>query len=763
MEIQTFKFAHGQSNPTYLIRIDGKPRIVLRKKPPPPILPSAHAIEREFRVLSALYQAGFPVPQPVTFCHDASILGTPFYLMEFVDGDIFESCDLSNVDTGSRRHIYFQMAKTLANLHSIDPSSIGLGDYGKAQGYAARQVEIWYKQFVRSQDRQEGRLWEKMSSLYDALRNRAGGLQPTHDACIAHGDYRLDNLIFDRESHTVLGLLDWELSTLGDPIADLAYSCLPYYIPRHILPQMALPKDPLPPGIPTKDEYVQVYCNERNISIPTQDDWNFYVSLALFRLASILAGVWSRSQKGNASSQHAALVSSEEHVLALVETSAKLLAPPVSDSSIHGNQIFIGDGGSRIRHIVGRLRHFMKTEIMPVEDVLTQHAQSDNRWTIHPIQEKLKRQAKSQGLWNLWISPDLAQCMTSLIDSCNDCDCTREQVLGPGLSNAEYAMCAEIMGYSPWSSEIFNCSAPDTGNMEVLARYGTLEQQQRWLLPLLKGDIRSCFAMTEQHVASSDATNIMSSIVLDESCASYILNGKKWWTSGACDPRCRVAIFMGKTQTTGPVHTQQSMVLVPMPHPGIKGIKPLTVFGYDDAPHGHAEMTFEDVRVPKENIILGEGRGFEIAQGRLGPGRLHHCMRLVGMGQRALDLCLDRVQERRTFGKKFLEHQSIREDIARCRIELDAARLMVLNAAAALDKIGAKAARSQISEAKVYTPACVLGIVDRVIQIFGGAGVSDKFPLASMYSAARTLRLADGPDNVHLETIAKVELRRASL
>lgn len=734
--------------------------MVLRKKPPPPILPSAHAIEREFRILSALHRVGFPVPQPIDFCHDESILGTPFYMMEFVDGDIFESCDLSNIDQGCRRHIYFQMAKTLAKLHSIDPSTIGLGNFGRAEGYTSRQVEIWYKQFVRSQQVHKGILWDAMNSLYDVLRKRARDVQTTHGGCIAHGDFRLDNLIYDRISHDVLGLLDWELSTLGDPIADLAYSCLPYYIPHNVLPQMALPKNPLPLGIPSMEDYVLEYCTARNIERPVETEWNFYVALALFRLASILAGVWSRAQQGNASSQQAALVSSEAHVLALIDTASRLL---LNDQGLrtHDDRVFIRDVQSGIVHILDKLKLFMKTMVMPAEPIFTEHAHSQNRWTIHPLQEELKQMAQSQGLWNLWISPDLARTMKGVVESCTDW--TRERLLGPGLSNSEYARCAEIMGYSPWASEIFNCSAPDTGNMEVLARYGTPEQQQMWLLPLLKGEIRSCFAMTEQQVASSDATNVRSSIVFNASTDSYNINGKKWWISGACDPRCKVAIFMGKTKTGGPVHKQQSMILVPMPHPGIIEIKPLTVFGYDDAPHGHAEMIFEDVQVPKSNIILGEGRGFEIAQGRLGPGRLHHCMRLVGMGQRALDLCLDRVRERKTFGKKFLEHQSIREDIARCRIELDAARLMVINAAAALDTVGAKAARSQISEAKVFTPACVLGIVDRVIQIFGGAGVSDKFPLASMYSAARTLRLADGPDNVHLETIAKVELRRASL
>ena len=692
---------------------------------------------------------GFPVPRPIHFCEKA-VLDTPFYLMQFVRGRIHESPALEDVPRpDTRRRIYLQMAKLLARLHSVDPTAVGLGDFGKRGGeYVVRQVETWNKQFRRSQSAPE--IQQAMGELHGLLRNYAPRLAtPVHGdggaaITIAHGDFRLDNIIFDEHDTRILGLLDWELSTLGDPMADVAYSCLPYYIPRDRLPALALPR-PLPPGVPSLEEYLGEYCASRRIKRPQASDWNFYVSLSLFRLASILVGVAARAKAGNASSANASDLASPGNVLALARIAIGLM---------RGG----GDEG-----IVGQVRSFVQECVLPAEEALNEHARSERRWEIPPLHEELKAKAKSRGLWNLWMSCELAgmlkaELRAELEAGLVDVD-PPSAILGRGLSNAEYACAAEIMGYSRWAPEVFNCSAPDTGNMEVLLRYGTVDQQRRYLLPLLRGETRSCFAMTEPRVASSDATNIESSIVFDESTRTYVLNGAKWWISGACDPRCRVAIFMGKTRFDGPVHKQQSMVLVPMPNVGVKNIRPLTVFGYDDAPEGHAELTFEDVRVPEDHMILGPGRGFEIAQGRLGPGRIHHCMRLVGMGSRALDLLLDRIQERSTFGTRYVDQPSILEDVARCRIDLNAARLVVLDAAKAIDIHGAKAARGKISIAKVYAPNAILAIIDRVIQIYGGAGVSDKVPLAAMYASVRTLRLADGPDFAHLRTIAKEEIR----
>ena len=385
-----------------------------------------------------------------------------------------------------------------------------------------------------------------------------------------------------------------------------------------------------------------------------------------------------------------------------------------------------------------RLKTFIRGVVVPGERVyFEQHAAAADRWTIPPVMEKLKAQARAAGLWNLWLP---------------------ESEYGAGLTNREYAPLCETMGRTHIGPEVFNCNAPDTGNMEVLVRYGTPAQKKRWLEPLLAGEIRSAFAMTEPDVASSDATNISASIARDGD--SYLINGRKWWTSGAMDPRCKILIFMGKTDPSAPKHQQQSMILVPMETPGVRVVRPLNVFGYDDAPHGHADVVFENVRVPAESLLLGEGRGFEIAQGRLGPGRIHHCMRSIGAAERALELMCARVSSRVAFGKLLAEQGVIGEWIADSRMEIDQARLLVLHAAEKMDKLGNKAARAEIAMIKVVAPNVALRVIDRAIQAHGGAGVCDDFALAHLYAWHRTLRLADGPDEVHRAAIAKLELRR---
>jgi acyl-CoA dehydrogenase len=393
----------------------------------------------------------------------------------------------------------------------------------------------------------------------------------------------------------------------------------------------------------------------------------------------------------------------------------------------------------RAREYKTRLLAFMDEYIYPNEQKYYEQDQEGDRWRPRAIIEELKPRARAAGLWNLFL-PDSKE--------------------GAGLSNLEYAPLCEIMGRVPWSSEVFNCSAPDTGNMEVLVRYGSPEQRERWLKPLLAGEIRSCFAMTEPGVASSDATNIQARI--ERKSDRYILNGRKWWTSGAGDPRCKLAIFMGKTDLAAPTYQQQSMILVPMDAPGITIKRMVPVFGYDEAPHGHGDVVFENVEVPASNLLLGEGRGFEIAQGRLGPGRIHHCMRTIGVAERALEAMCRRTQRRIAFKKPLAEQGTIRADIADSRMEIEQARLLVFKAAHMMDTVGNKAARNEIAMIKVVAPNVALRVLDRAIQAHGGAGVSDDFFLARAWANVRTLRLADGPDEVHRETIAKLELRRHS-
>uniref|UniRef100_A0A4W3H9U8 Acyl-CoA dehydrogenase family member 11 n=1 Tax=Callorhinchus milii TaxID=7868 RepID=A0A4W3H9U8_CALMI len=633
----------GQSNPTYHLQ-KGNREYVLRKTPPGPLLLGAHMVDREHRVQKALFVAGFPVPKPLLFVDDDSIIGTNFYVMEHVQGRIFRDMSLPGVRPAERAALYVAMIETLARLHSADWRALGLQGYGKDRGYCKRQVLTWTKQYKAAATSNIPAMNQLSEWLLSNLPDN------DQEGTLVHGDFRLENIIFHPTEARVLAVLDWELSTIGHPIADLAYTCLPFYWPKEVLfigPNCNS-------NIQGVEELLSIYCRCRSLPV-LLPNWNFFLALSSFKLASII-----------------------QVILHLYST-----------------------------HFTNVICCFYS-------------------WQL---------KAKAVGLWNLFL-PEVS-----------------------GLSQLDYAFMAEEMGRCFFAPKVFNCQAPDTGNMEVLHLYGTEEQKKQWLKPLLSGEISSCFCMTEPAVASSDATNLECSIRREG--ASYRINGTKWWSSGAGNTNCKLAIVMGRTENKNiSRHKQHSMILVPMDTSGLKVIRPLQVFGYEDCFHGgHFEIHFNNVQVPVSNMLLGEGRGFEIAQGRLGPGRIHHCMRTIGIAERALELLCQRVVQRKAFGKKLYENEVVAHWIAEGRIAIEQARLLTLKAAKTIDLVGTARARKEIAMIKVVAPRMACKVVDCAIQAYGGGGFSQDFPLAHMYSLVRTLRIADGPDEVHLSAVAKLELR----
>lgn len=729
--LSIMQYRSGQSNPTFYLQ-KGFQAYVLRKKPPGSLLPKAHKIDREFKVQKTLFSVGFPVPKPLLYCSDASVIGTEFYVMERVQGRIFRDFTLPGVSPAERSAIYVAMIETLARLHSLNIRSLQLEGYGTGVGYCKRQVSIWTKQYQASAHQDVPAMKQLSEWLTKNLPDN------DEEENLVHGDFKLDNVVFHPTEARVIAVLDWELSTIGHPLSDLAHLSLFYFWPRKLpmINQGSHIQESI--GIPSMEELISIYCRCRGIN-PNLPNWNFFLALSYFKLAGIAQGVYNRYLLGNNSSKDSFLFANT--VQPLAETGLQLskrtfntTLPSLVDSTKH---LFVQT--RRGQEVLTKVKQFMKQHILPAEkEVFEYYVQNENsvkRWKQPSVIDKLKEMAKAEGLWNLFL-PAVS-----------------------GLSQVDYALIAEETGKCYFAPNIFNCQAPDTGNIEVLHLYGSEEQKQQWLEPLLRGEITSAFCMTEPDVSSSDATNIECSIERDGD--SYVINGKKWWSSGAGDAKCTIAVVLGRTKSTSVSrHKQHSMILVPMNAPGVELIRPLSVFGYMDYLHGgHFEVHFNQVRVPAANLILGEGRGFEISQGRLGPGRIHHCMRTVGVAERALQIMCERAAQREAFTKKLYEHEVVAHWIAESRIAIEEIRLLTLKAAHSIDTLGSAGARKEIAMIKVVAPRAVCRIIDRAIQVCGGAGVSQDYPLSNMYALTRALRLADGPDEVHLSAIAKMELR----
>ncbi|XP_059955000.1 acyl-CoA dehydrogenase family member 11 isoform X1 [Mesoplodon densirostris] len=737
------QYRSGQSNPTFYLQ-KGFQAYVLRKKPPGSLLPKAHKIDREFKVQKTLFSIGFPVPKPLLYCSDACVIGTEFYVMEHVQGRIFRDFTIPGVSPAERSAIYVAMIETLAQLHSLNIQSLQLEGYGRGAGYCKRQVSTWTKQYQAAAHQDI----PAMNQLSDWLMKNL----PDNDneENLIHGDFKLDNIVFHPKESRVVAILDWELSTIGHPLSDLAHLSVFYFWPRTIPLLSQSPHLQENIGVPSMEELISIYCRCRGIN-SNLPNWNFFLALSYFKIAGIAQGVYSRYLLGNNASESSFQFANI--VQPLAETGLQLskrtfsTALPQTDTT---RQLFVQTRTGQ--EILTRVKQFMKQHILPAEkEVIEFYVQNENsvdKWKKPLVIDKLKEMAKAEGLWNLFL-PAVS-----------------------GLSQVDYALIAEETGKCFFAPDVFNCQAPDTGNMEVLHLYGSEKQKQQWLEPLLQGSIASCFCMTEPDVASSDATNIECNIQQDGD--SYVINGKKWWCTGAGNPKCKIAIVMGKSNNNSVTrHKQHSMILVPINTPGVEVIRPLSVFGYLDNFHGgHFEIHFNQVRVPATNLILGEGRGFEIAQGRLGPGRIHHCMRTIGLAERALQIMCERAKQRVAFKKKLYSHdlgapagrqacayeEVVAHWIAESRIAIEEIRLLTLKAAHSIDTLGSSGAKKEIAMIKVAAPRAVCKIIDQAIQVCGGAGVSHEYPLANMYALTRTLRLADGPDEVHLSAVAKMEL-----
>ncbi len=804
------KFQDGQSNPTYLLDY-GTTKVVLRKAPPGTLLKGAHQVDRESQLMQAIKVANPSCPVPNIFAieQNTNILGTKFFIMEYVEGNIYRDPSLLELRKEMRFAAYVGLATALASIHDTPLDTVlQLSNVKSAPtdsaSYCRRQLSIWSRQYDGSSG--DVKNLNEMRQLAQWLRANVprhdkSNLDSSEDLCIVHGDFRMDNVIYGNDG-TVKAILDWELSGVGDPIADLAYCCLGYYLPRvGALASFSLKGrhehkydsddvNKLPEGIPSMEEFIEMYkarrTNKVNIPDIHSKEWIFFLSLSLYRIASICAGVYTRALQGNASNSNAlafrdVVKQLADEALALIRTTES--AMPRDERQITGS---INTPSKEAIPLLEKLRAFIDDYVIPRESKMSrswaeqnhlwrkrEHGMSYNKWIPSIAMEELRVEARKRGLWNLWLTKHTAQRL-----KIEHPDWPWDRILphNVGLSHHDYAFIAMETGRTIHGAESVNCQAPDTGNMEILSLFGSRLQQKKFLLSLLDGVSKSCFGMTEPMTASSDPTGLQSKATKqykhDTNSTTWVLNARKWWTTNACDPRCNVCIVIAVTaDTIEPAHNRHSIFLVPFEDPGITVIRPLHVFGYDDAPSGHAEVSFKNIIVNSEMILGKIGQGFALAQSRLGPGRLHHCCRLIGHSERALLEVVRRGTTREAFGKCLLDLGGNGEKLALSRVALRQATLTALDAALELDNnetpIGTEAiprlSRSAIRAlaiCKIACPRAAQECLDFAIQIHGGGGLSEDHPLASMWVAARTLRLVDGPDEVHLQSISKVERRQ---
>ena len=775
------KFSIGQSNPSYLLEQAGQ-RWVLRRQPPPPLLPSAHAVDREHAIQKALRLRApgtVHVPEVYALCEDRGVLGgSMFYTMEFVDGITHQDPALPGCSGSDRALLYAGMAQQLAALHAVDvteiapalPERMRPDPKRLAEPYGLRTLRVWKRQYLAScraaREEPLPAALELAALLESHPPEPEGG--SASSLVIIHGDWRIDNIIFD-DRHAVRAVLDWELSTIAtadQAMADVAYACLPHYLPNALSRLGLGTVGNASEGIPSPDEFVLHYLNAKaeaegartaavdsgaGASVVASSRWRWFVALALFRVAAILAGVGARAKTGNASSDHAARIGSRE-----VQSAIFLRALDV-----------LGKG--KVHSLAHALSTFMEEHVMPAEEALLAHSRGHRRWEENPTVETLKLKAREAGLWNLFITPELASLAERKLKQAGVVMDAEEwnMLFPPPISHRDYTILCEIMGQTPFAAEIFNCSAPDTGNMEVLAKHGKPAQVKQWLLPLLQGRIRSSFCMTEPSVASSDATNISATIT--RTSDGVVVNGTKWWITGAMHPRCEVCLFLGADKDARPGGSVRksktfSIVVVPMNTRGVTVVKPLDVFGEEDAPSGHAVVDFANVAMPPTAFLGKPGAAFAIAQTRLGPGRLHHCGRALGMAERALRLAVARARERTPFGKPIASHGGFQNDLAKAIAALDQARLLVRDAATRLDATGGdasfKSVRAALSLTKLVVPTACLRCVDFAQQVHGAGGLNKDTILPALWVGLRALRIADGPDAVHEAFVARTAMSK---